>query len=294
VACYVDGVGSSGEIWGRHEVDGMDDFVSTREVARIAGVGPSAVKRWADSGRLRCARTAGGHRRFARAEVEEFLRRHGDAGRARRDPWIEGLLGARDPLGLEALLLAERARRGAWHRVAEAAGAALATLGTLWREGEVSVVEEHLASERLARALARVGESIPLDGGAPWALLACAEGDDHTLGLALVELVLREAGWATLWAGRRTPTAELTSMVKRGEVQLLAVSASEASADAVGLRREAEELGRACRVAGVRLVLGGNGAWPDRPRHGLRLRALEPLHRWAVAERERLLGPRPA
>jgi excisionase family DNA binding protein len=273
----------------------MDDFVSTREVARLAGVGPSAVKRWADAGELPCSRTAGGHRRFARAEVERFLGRQAPgAASARRDPWTEALLDARDPLGLEARLLAERARTGAWHRVAETTGAALATLGTLWRTGELSIVEEHLASERLSRALARAGEAIPLGAGAPWALLAAAEGDDHTLGLALAELVLREAGWATLWAGRRTPTAELAAAVSRGGAQLLAVSASEASRDAVGLRREAEALGRACRVAGIPLVLGGGGAWPERPRYGLRLRSFEELHRWAVAQRERRASPAPA
>lgn len=271
----------------------MDEFVSTKEVARLAGVGPSAVKRWADSGQLPSARTAGGHRRFVRAEVEGFLRERGGEG-ALRDPWIEGLLGARNALGLEALLLAERARMGTWYSVAEAAGAALSRLGTLWQAGEVSILEEHLASEQLSRALARVGEAIPLDGGAPWALLATAEKDDHTLGLSLVELVLHEAGWATLWAGRYTPTTELAAVVRRGGVQALAVSASVASTDAVGLRREAEELGRACRVAGVPLVLGGGGAWPSRPRHGARLDGLEPLYRWAVAERERRSGPTPA
>lgn len=268
----------------------MNDSLSTNEVARLAGVGPSAVKRWADGGQLRCSRTAGGHRRFGRAEVERFLRRHG-AGAAGRDPWLEGLLAAPDALALEALLLAERARLGAWWRVAEAAGAALVTLGERWQAGEVSIVEEHLASERLARALARAGEAIPLDGGAPRALLACAEGDDHALGLALAELVLREAGWATAWAGRHTPLSELAATLQRGQFRLLAVSASAASADPAGLRSQAERLGRACRVAGVRLVLGGSGDWPERPRHGVRLRGLEPLHRLALQARIDLAGP---
>jgi len=272
----------------------MDDLISTREVARLAGVGPSAVKRWADDGQLQCARTAGGHRRFARAEVERFLRQQAGAGPSAGDQWMDGLLGSRDALGLQAVLLSERARLGAWWRVGEAAGAALARLGELWRAGEISIVEEHLASERLARALARVCEAIPIDPGAPRALLACADGDEHTLGLHLVELTLREAGWTSLWAGRRTPTDEAAAAVRRGGVELLAVSASLASEDAVGLRRQAEALGRACRVAAVPLVLGGAGAWPERPRHGHRLRGLEPLHRLAVEALADRAGPAPA
>jgi excisionase family DNA binding protein len=272
----------------------MDDLMTTQDVARLAGVGPSAVKRWTESGRIRCIRTVGGHRRFVRAEVERFLRPHSGApSPVEREPWIGALLEPSDPHAVEALLLAERARTGAWHRVASTAGEALRTLGALWSAGAVSILEEHLASERLARGLARAGEAIPIDPRAPRALLACAEGDDHALGLALVELVLREAGWATDWAGRQTPVAELRPALARG-VRMLCVSASEVSADALALRRQAEALGRLSRAAGVTLALGGAGAWPDRPRTGVRFRALEPFHAFAVAERARVTGPAPA
>jgi hypothetical protein len=253
------------------------------------------VKRWAESGALPCSRTAGGHRRFAREDVERFLRAHAPGNApAERDPWVGALLEPGDPRALEALLLSERARVGAWHRVATTAGAALHALGELWSDGAVTILEEHLASERLARALARVGEAIPLDPGAPRALLACAEGEEHTLGLALAEIVLREAGWATEWAGRRTPIAELRAALSRPGVKMLGVSASVASSDALALRRQAEALGRISRAAGVELVLGGGGAWPDRPRTGVRFEGLEEFHAWAVGARERLTGPVPA
>jgi excisionase family DNA binding protein len=268
-----------------------DEFLTTQEVARRAGVGATAVKRWTDAGLIACVRTAGGHRRFARSEVERFLGAHPPAAeQAGSEPWVGALLEGGDPRALESLLLAERARAGAWFRVAATAGRAIAELGRLWRTGAVTVFEEHQASERIARALARVSEGIPLDPDAPRALLTCAEGDDHTLGLSLAELVLREAGWAVVWAGRSTPLAELGPALARTRARLLAVSASEASTDAGALRAQAEELGRIARAAGVALALGGGGAWPDRPRTGARFTAFEPFHRWVVAERERLGG----
>lgn len=276
---------------GRDGMDERDDFLTTQEVARRAGVGATAVKRWTEAGLLSCVRTAGGHRRFVRGEVERFLGAHPQVVEAgAHEPWLGALLEGGDPRALEALLLAERARAGAWFRVAGTAGGALVELGRLWSSGAVTVFEEHQASERLSRALARLSDAILLDPGAPRALLTCAEGDDHTLGLSITELVLREAGWATVWAGRRTPRAELPAALARTRARLLAVSASEISSDAEALRRQADELGRVARAAGVALALGGSGAWPDRPRTGVRFTAFEPFHRWVVAERERLGG----
>ena len=82
--------------------------------------------------------------------------------------------------------------------MADSLGAVIEEIGRLWHERRLSVLEEHLASERLARALGRIGEALPTTGYAPRALLCCADGDEHTLGLSLVELTLREAGWQPL------------------------------------------------------------------------------------------------
>jgi len=256
----------------------MDDFVGTRELARLAGVGPTAVKRWADQGLLACVRTPGGHRRFARAEVERFL--HSDR-RGGASAWVDFLLASDGGHAVEARLLSERGRRGSWSRVATSLGEALGELGRRWAAGEISVVQEHLVSERLARALARVCGDLPLAPGAPRCLLATAEGDDHTLGLSLLEITLREAGWGTLWAGRGTPSAEIVSMSRGGVARLVALSASSASTDARALRRQARTAAEACRAGGARLALGGSGAWPENLRGAMRFRSLETFAAWA-------------
>ena len=251
----------------------MDDLLSNVEVGRLAGVGPTAVKRWADQGLLPCVRTAGGHRRFHRGEVEKFLlTTRGSGGSAFVD-----LLLQTDGLGVEARLLTERSRLGSWLAVAEMLGEALADMGTRWRAGTVTIVQEHLASERLSRALARIGDALPVAPGAPRCMLACAEGDRHALGLSLVEVALREAGWTTLWAGQDTPAADLAEVARQGDVEMIAVSASATSTEPEPLRRQAELLGAACSQSGVALVLGGGGAWPERPPGGERFHSLAPF-----------------
>lgn len=258
----------------------MELLLSTQEAARLAGVGPTSVKRWADEGLIECRKTAGGHRRFERGAFERFLREHG-APAAEQTPWVDLFLES-GSYGLKAALFEARGRLGAWHRVADEVAPALTELGARWECGDVSVLDEHVASERISRALAHVSEALPVGEHGPTCLLACADGDEHTLGLSLVEICAREAGWATTWAGRRTPVADLVNAVERGAFDMVALSASSVSVDAKSLRQQATLVARACRAQGVALAVGGSGAWPSELPGAERFSTFAPFHAFAV------------
>ena len=55
-------------------VDKLGEWIALSEAARLLGVHPSTVRSWADSGKLSVHRTAGGHRRFLRTEIEDIRR----------------------------------------------------------------------------------------------------------------------------------------------------------------------------------------------------------------------------
>jgi excisionase family DNA binding protein len=244
----------------------VDEFLTSAEVARLLGVGPTSVKRWADSGLLPCLRTPGRHRRFARPEVEKFrLRQHEvqEPDPAQIDAWIQLIDSECGPYEVHSALLFDRSRLGAWWRVSELVSSVLAELGKRWERGQLSILQEHLASERLARGLARCTESIAVPPGGARALLVGAEGDEHTLGLQLAELVFRERGWTVLWGGRSTPTREVVARVAQGDCDLVAVSAAGSCADAARLREQARAVRAACAERDVQLILGGAGAWPE-------------------------------
>jgi excisionase family DNA binding protein len=57
---------------GRNSVAGVVCY-SSKDLARLFSVDESTIRRWADSGRLRCSRTLGNHRRFSVALVSEFV-----------------------------------------------------------------------------------------------------------------------------------------------------------------------------------------------------------------------------
>lgn len=50
-------------------------LLTRSEVARLLGVSPTTVTRWAREGRLACRVTLGGHHRFSRSLVEEVRER---------------------------------------------------------------------------------------------------------------------------------------------------------------------------------------------------------------------------
>ncbi|MEQ1897610.1 MAG: helix-turn-helix domain-containing protein [Vicinamibacterales bacterium] len=245
----------------------MPDLLTTREASRVAGVGPTAIKRWADDGRLSCVKTAGGHRRFRRSELEALLRAEALAGRTgggEWDEWFDALLDQDGQFRVEARLLQERAATGSWAQVAERVGRLLTDVGERWARGTLTITEEHLVSDRLRRAVSRVVEAMPLRPDAPSCLIATADGDPHTGGLLLTELTLREAGWRTIWAGAPIPAGELAAAITRWKPRMVALSASVAAKPSI-LATEVVKAGKACRAVGASLALGGRGKWPAIP-----------------------------
>lgn len=55
----------------------QSEYLTPNEVASLLLVSPITVRQWAQKGLLEAQTTAGGHRRFARAEVERFAREKG-------------------------------------------------------------------------------------------------------------------------------------------------------------------------------------------------------------------------
>ena len=238
-------------------------------------MGTSTLNRWADEGRILCRRTAGGHRRFTPNAVEALLRTQTGAP----DPgvwhgWTERMLSAPDAGALRAQLLMARSEMGSWRVVADLIAPAVIELGERWARGELSIVDEHLASARLSRALAAIVESLPVSPEAPTVILATPESEEHTLGLAFAELCAREAGLRTHWVGARTPVEDLARKIEETtQLACVTVSASAFSADAGELGHTVATLARACDAVGAALVVGGSGAWPEPMPTGSRLRS---------------------
>ncbi len=264
-------------------------MLTTTEAAAAAAVARSTIKRWADQGILPFSRTAGGHRRFERFAIERLLREQlvsVSPGDSVVSAWVRCLVDARRH-EIDGRLLEAKARLGSWWRVADELAVVLVEVGQQWECGRLTIADEHVASDALARALARVGDVLPIRLDGPRCLLACAGEDEHTLGLSLAELCLRELGWTPSWLGRRTPVEEVNRLVRGGQAAMVALSASVVLGDEQALRAITDEVGAACKERGAGLLLGGRGAWPSPPSYGVRVTSFAAFHHYLAAEGDR-------
>jgi methanogenic corrinoid protein MtbC1 len=129
----------------------------------------------------------------------------------------------------------------------------LRELGNRWESGEISVAQEHFASNLIRTRMLALARSWDAGVG-PRALLACPENELHDLGMALFGVALSRRGWRITFLGANTPlpTIIVTARNLKPDVIVLALTDPQFV------------LGNERLLAGLadehRLVLAGRGA----------------------------------
>ncbi len=249
----------------------------------MLSVGVSSIKRWVDQGVLRATKTPGGHRRLATEDVQKLLQANAPANAATNsveddsELWMKLICSNVPQADLLVRLQEKRQELGSWWAICELLGKLLVRMGQQWTFGKLSIVDEHHASDRLERLLHSVTAALPCQPNAPTVLMMTAPSDEHTLGLLLVEVVLREAGLNVRWSGRNTPADQVRPLLQSCSIDFIAVSASAASTNRETLNGFAQALLNMCDEFGATLLLGGSGAWPEHLRGVVRIHSLRDL-----------------
>lgn len=237
-----------------------ESMVSAGEAARRLGVAPATIQRWVDSGILHAERTPGGHRRIYVTELRRMIAASRPARLSGKlAHWFDALMTG-DAAKVKAALIASRQETGNWADTADEIASAIAEIGRQWEAGTCRIFEEHAATEALRRAAAACLGEMPARDGVPRAALLTVYGERHTLGLALAELVLAEAGWRPLWIGEGPPADELEDVVGKFKPEMVVVSASAASPPPA-VERYQRSLAELASKSGISLILAGGGAW---------------------------------
>lgn len=232
-------------------------FLRIGELSRRTGVAPELLRAWERRyGLLRPARSGGGFRLYSDADEQRvtFMREQLKSGLAAAEAARRAIESseesppeaAREHARPELYAGAAQLRvsldsfdeTGAQVALDDLFGAFtvetvlgsvilpyLVDLGERWSRGEATVAQEHFASHLIRGRLLGIGRG--WDGGnGPRAVLACAPGELHDLGLIAFGLALNRRGWRITYLGPDTPVDSLTETVNRLAPDLVVVCAT--------------------------------------------------------------------
>jgi DNA-binding transcriptional MerR regulator len=235
--------------------DGERRYLRIGELGRRSGISPETIRAWERRyGLLTPGRTGGGFRLYSDDDLARVraMRAHLEAGiaaaeaarlvaDAARRVASERVAGTGGELEVEVAALAAAIARfdaadanAALDRLLAAFSLDavldavlvpyLHELGDRWERGEASVGEEHYATNVIRSRL--IGLARGWDRGlGPRAVLACAPGEQHDLGLLCFGLALRERGWRIEYLGADTPVATVAEVAHSVSPRAVVVAA---------------------------------------------------------------------
>ena len=145
---------------------------------------------------------------------------------------------------------------------------ALWLVGELWERGEITVADEHLATEISVRVLVLQRELARAELRRPGrrVLLAALQGERHVVGLRMAADLLAAAGYDTRFLGADVPVGALGEAAERHGPEVVCLTLTMPETEPV-LWRTVDRLASARPTASV--LVGGRGLaedFPERPR----------------------------
>lgn len=154
------------------------------------------------------------------------------------DEWMR-LVRQHDTDGLARQFHSEIAKRGLASFVQDVVAPLITRVGEAWSRNEIGIFEEHLFSEHLKKLFRTTLANMAPQAGSPRVLLTTLSGEEHTLGLLMVEALLTVEDAYPLTLGPQTPIDEIVRAARVKDVDAVCLSFSSAYSSALaaqGLR----------------------------------------------------------
>jgi methanogenic corrinoid protein MtbC1 len=131
----------------------------------------------------------------------------------------------------------------------------LVELGERWHQGELSITNEHFATNYLLQRLAALLRALPNIAEGPLVWIGCAPGELHEIAPMLLSIYMRRVGFRVHYFGQNLPIEDFVGAVRHHRPAMVMLSAS--TVDAVhGLRQLADLL---TRIDPPRPIVGYGG-----------------------------------
>jgi methanogenic corrinoid protein MtbC1 len=104
---------------------------------------------------------------------------------------------------------------------------AMSYIGELWENSEITVADEHLATAICDMVLSQAFQGgIEDRKSTQKAMLLCLEGEQHYLGLKMINRLFEENGWATKYFGSNLPLEYAVKAAADWKPEVIALSVS--------------------------------------------------------------------
>jgi methanogenic corrinoid protein MtbC1 len=133
-------------------------------------------------------------------------------------------------------------------------------MGDLWKQGELKIVHEHLATPVIRAFLWNMLRANEIAELSPKLVIATPLGQRHELGALTIAIVACESGWRPLYFGPSLPAEEIVAAVTYSEAKAVALSITTI-ADHHGLKTELLKV-RDHLSEGIGVYIGGQNAAP--------------------------------
>src|SRR6185436_8961874 len=178
---------------------------------------------------------------------------------------ILALLASHDAGALQTTLANLLMRQGVQRFVLETLASLNHTVGDAWMRGELAVFEEHLYTEHVQIALRTVINAFPRQAGAPRVLLTTFPGEQHGVGLLMVEALLVPEGAQCISLGVQTPIEDIRRAAVAYDVHIVALSFSAA----FPVRQAGDGLAALRRQVAPKIAIWAGGEMTRRVRKAL-------------------------
>jgi methylmalonyl-CoA mutase cobalamin-binding subunit len=147
---------------------------------------------------------------------------------------VEHIL-ADDSQGLRQALNQLLAKQGVQRFVQDTVPQLNELVGNTWASGRLLIHQEHLYSEEISRLLRSAIGNLPAGSQPPRILLTTVSGEEHGLGLLMVEGMLAPEGAQCISLGLQTPMEDIFRAAAAYEVDVVVLSFSVAFPPRQGL-----------------------------------------------------------
>lgn len=255
----------------------QENFLTTKEVARLCRVSHATVKRWEDQGLLTSERTNGGHRRFRIEEVARFQREQ-KLG-VKKNPGDECVVKAktRPPVdkNLSECSFFHSLIVGSEEEVSgrmikeylngmpltkifdDLISPRLQKIGKLWYEGKLSVAQEHLATQVILSGIRKLRNIMDVSEPKNKLAICCTvEGDFHEMPAHFSQMIFESEGWEVLNFGANTPLFAIADEIVRHSPQVACIS-STIMENIERTSREYDNFREKISKQNTKIILGG-------------------------------------